>query len=94
MTSTGNEIWNDAESIAGREPTEKNMRIIFPSEAKRLWGDSASRMVGTSFLCNDPPQFLDHYYQYVFSGPLCLADMAALLPSFSLASGVHTLPST
>lgn len=63
MTSTGNEIWNDEESIKGREPTEKDMRIIFPSEAKRLWGDSASRMVGTSFLCNDPPQFLDHYYQ-------------------------------
>lgn len=41
------------------------MRIIFPSEAKKLWGDSASIVSGATFLINDPPQFLDHYYQYV-----------------------------
>lgn len=45
------------------EPTEKDMRIIFPSEARKLWGDSASIVSGTTFLINDPPQFLDHYYQ-------------------------------
>lgn len=45
------------------EPTEKDMRIIFPSEAKRLWGNSASRVSGTTLLINDPAQFLDHYYQ-------------------------------
>jgi hypothetical protein len=39
------------------------MRIIFPSEAQRLFGQSASRVSGTTFLVNDPPQFLDHYYQ-------------------------------
>ncbi|KAL7422448.1 hypothetical protein Q5752_003096 [Cryptotrichosporon argae] len=64
MVSTGNEIWNDEASIRGREPTEKDMRIIFPSEAKRLWGNSASRVTGTSMLVNDPPQFLDHYYHF------------------------------
>ncbi|KAK4683449.1 hypothetical protein P7C73_g6815, partial [Tremellales sp. Uapishka_1] len=64
MTSTGGEIWNDEESIKGREPTAKDMRIIFPSEAKRLWGQSASRVSGTTFLVNDPPQFLDHYYHF------------------------------
>lgn len=47
------------------EPTDKDMRIIFSSEAKRLWGNSASVVAGTTFLINDPPQFLDHYYQYV-----------------------------
>lgn len=63
MTSTGAEIWNTEESIAGREPTDNDMKIIFPSEAKKLWGHSASRVSGTTWLVNDPPQFLDHYYQ-------------------------------
>jgi hypothetical protein len=45
------------------EPTENDMRIIFPSEARKLWGDSASIVSGATFLINDPPQFLDHYYQ-------------------------------
>lgn len=47
-----------------REPTEKEMRIIFPSEANRLWGHSVSRVADTTFLVNDPPQFLDHYYHF------------------------------
>lgn len=64
MVSTGAEIWNDEDSIRRREPTEKDMRIIFPSEARRLWGDSASRVSGVTLLVNDPPQFLDHYYHY------------------------------
>ncbi|TXT11229.1 hypothetical protein VHUM_01980 [Vanrija humicola] len=64
MASTGREIWNDEESIKGREPTERDMRIVFPSEAKRLWGHSASRVSGTTLLVNDPPQFLDHYYHF------------------------------
>ena len=49
--------------LTGSEPTEKDMRIIFPSEARKLWGDSASIVSGATFLINDPPQFLDHYYQ-------------------------------
>lgn len=64
MTSTGGEIWNDEESIAHREPTDKDMKIIFPSEANRLFvGHAASRVDGVSWVVNDPPQFLDHYYQ-------------------------------
>ncbi|BEJ16657.1 hypothetical protein CspHIS471_0600580 [Cutaneotrichosporon sp. HIS471] len=64
MISTGAEIWNDQASINRREPTENEMRIIFPSEANRLWGHSVSRVADTSFLVNDPPQFLDHYYHF------------------------------
>lgn len=63
MTSSGAEIWNDQESIRSREPTDKDMKLIFPSEAKRLFGNSASRVEGTTWTVNDPPQFLDHYYQ-------------------------------
>lgn len=40
------------------------MRIIFPSGANRLWGHSVSRVADTTFLVNDPPQFLDHYYHF------------------------------
>lgn len=61
-------IWGLAQSLLLKltcsEPTDKDMRIIFPSEAKKLWGSSASRVSGTSFVCNDPPQFLDHYYHF------------------------------
>lgn len=63
MTSSGAEIWNDEESIKSREPTDKDMKFIFPSEAKRMFGSTASRVEGTTWAVNDPPQFLDHYYQ-------------------------------
>lgn len=46
-----------------REPTDKDMKIIFPSEAKTTLGHHASKVEGTTWLCNDPAQFLDHYYQ-------------------------------
>lgn len=46
-----------------REPTDKDLKIIFPSEAKRTIGHQASKVEGTTWTINDPPQFLDHYYQ-------------------------------
>lgn len=64
MVSTGAEIWNDEESIKNREPTDKDMKIIFPSEAKTTLGHHASKVEGTTWLCNDPAQFLDHYYHF------------------------------
>ncbi|WVQ82768.1 hypothetical protein IAT38_004900 [Cryptococcus sp. DSM 104549] len=93
MTSTGNEIWNDDESIKGREPTENDMRIIFPSEAKRLWGHSASLVSGSTLLVNDPAQFLDHYYH--FAAELLVGlwrTYASLDPTIS-AQGITHLPS-
>ena len=66
-----------------REPTEQDMRIIFPSDAKKLWGHSASRVSGATWLCNDPPQFLDHYYQCV--GPVLWARLGSLI-NFSFAA--------
>ncbi|WWD17859.1 hypothetical protein CI109_102303 [Kwoniella shandongensis] len=93
MTSTGNEIWNDEESIKGREPTEQDMRIIFPSEAKRLFGNSASLVSGSTFLVNDPAQFLDHYYH--FAAELLVGlwrTYSSLDPTIS-AQGITHLPS-
>ena len=93
MTSTGKEIWNDEESIKGREPTEKDMRIIFPSEAKKLWGQSASRVSGTSMLVNDPNQFLDHYYHFAAELLVGLWKTYASLDPTINAQGVTHLPS-
>ncbi|WWC58710.1 uncharacterized protein I303_101254 [Kwoniella dejecticola CBS 10117] len=93
MVSTGNEIWNDEESIKGREPTEKDMRIIFPSEAKRLWGNSASLVSGATFLVNDPPQFLDHYYHFAAELLVGLWRTYASLDPTINAQGVTHLPS-
>ncbi|WVR05900.1 hypothetical protein IAU60_002926 [Kwoniella sp. DSM 27419] len=93
MVSTGNEIWNDEESIKGREPTEKDMRIIFPSEAKRLWGQSASLVSGATFLVNDPPQFLDHYYHFAAELLVGLWRTYASLDPTINAQGVTHLPS-
>ncbi|EIW72763.1 hypothetical protein TREMEDRAFT_41962 [Tremella mesenterica DSM 1558] len=93
MTSTGKEVWNDEESILGREPTEKDMRIIFPSEAKKLWGQSASRVAGTTMLINDPSQFLDHYYHFAAELLLGLWKTYASLDTTITPNGVTHLPS-
>ncbi|WRT64161.1 uncharacterized protein IL334_001090 [Kwoniella shivajii] len=93
MVSTGNEIWNDEESIKGREPTERDMRIIFPSEAKRLWGNSASLVSGSTFLVNDPSQFLDHYYHFAAELLVGLWRTYSSLDPTINAQGVTHLPS-
>lgn len=76
-----------------REPTEKDMRIIFPSEAKKLWGQSAFLVSGTSFLVNDPPQFLDHYYHFAAELLLGLWRTYSSLDPTVSAQGVTHLPS-
>ncbi|WVN85397.1 uncharacterized protein L203_100543 [Cryptococcus depauperatus CBS 7841] len=93
MVSTGNEIWNDEESIQGREPTEKDMRIIFPSESQRLWGHSASFVSGSTFLVNDPSQFLDHYYHFAAELLIGLWRTYSTLDPTITAQGVTRLPS-
>ena len=75
------------------EPTEKDMRIIFPSEATKLWGQSASRVSGATLLVNDPPQFLDHYYH--FAAELLVGlwrTYASLDPNIGVTGNTH-LPS-
>ncbi|KAF9555117.1 hypothetical protein CPC08DRAFT_146556 [Agrocybe pediades] len=76
MTSTGLEAENTPENIAMREPTDKNMRIISPEEARRRWVYPISgteekelnrvwSVEGNTLLFNDPKQFLRHYYHFV-----------------------------
>ncbi|QRV98017.1 transmembrane protein [Ceratobasidium sp. AG-Ba] len=72
MTSSGYEVWNPPEEVAKREPTDKHMRIITPSEAAEIFGDdgtnehigTATNVQGVTFLVNDPPQFIQHYYHF------------------------------
>ncbi|KIM42075.1 hypothetical protein M413DRAFT_71332 [Hebeloma cylindrosporum] len=76
ITSTGLEAENTPENIAMREPTEENMRIITPQEAKARWVSIPSdrkanvenrvwSVEGNTLLFNDPKQFLRHYYHFV-----------------------------
>lgn len=69
------------------------MRIIFPSEAKRLWGQSASRVSGSTFLINDPAQFLDHYYHFAAELLVGLWRTYASLDPTITAQGTTHLPS-
>ncbi|KAG9083086.1 hypothetical protein FRC07_014020, partial [Ceratobasidium sp. 392] len=72
MTSSGYEVWNPPEEVAKREPTDKHMRIITPKEAAEIFGDNgptpgtgtATNVQGVTFLVNDPPQFIQHYYHF------------------------------
>ncbi|KAF8531606.1 hypothetical protein JB92DRAFT_3086545 [Gautieria morchelliformis] len=64
LTSSGFMILNDPEDVARRTPTDNDMQIISPAKAAELFGSYASRMDGTSFLVNDPPQFIAHYYHW------------------------------
>ncbi|KAI0060492.1 hypothetical protein BV25DRAFT_1992823 [Artomyces pyxidatus] len=64
ITSTGINIANEAEMVAARLPTDKEMKIISPEEAKRLFGSGANRVQGVTWLANDPRQFITHYYHW------------------------------
>jgi len=64
MVSSGYEVHNGAEEVAKREPTDKDMQIISTKQAKALFGRYANRLDGVTFLNNDPPQFIQHYYHY------------------------------
>jgi hypothetical protein len=48
MTSTGIDIENGAEAFEARKPTDKEMRIISPTEAKKLFGTGANRVQGVT----------------------------------------------
>lgn len=93
MTSTGAEIWNDEESIKGREPTDKDMQIVFPSQAKRMLGVQASKVAGTTWLCNDPKQFLDHYYHFAAELLFGMWRTYATLDQNIRSNGITRLPS-
>ncbi|KIM64039.1 hypothetical protein SCLCIDRAFT_116178 [Scleroderma citrinum Foug A] len=92
LISTGIELRNDAESVAARLPTNHEMRIISIEEARELFGDGATLVDGVTWMMNDPPQLIRHYYHWVaeiFFG--FWRTYSSLDPSIS-ASGISSLP--
>ncbi|KAG8981615.1 hypothetical protein FRB94_006688 [Tulasnella sp. JGI-2019a] len=65
MISSGYHMKNEAIEVQRREPTDKDMVIIGTRHAETLFGQtSATRIVGVSFIANDPPQYIGHYYHF------------------------------
>lgn len=52
------------EAAETRIPSDEDIRIVSSSEAKKLFGTGAQIMDGVTWLVNDPPQFITHYYHW------------------------------
>ena len=48
MTSSGVYVYNEAETVPSRMPTDKDMRIISTSAARKLFGTGANRVQGVT----------------------------------------------
>lgn len=66
MTSSGEIIENTAESVAARMPTDKDMRIISTSAARKLFGTGANRIQGVTVRAFTA--YLGHPPHVTFSG--------------------------
>ncbi|OCH86377.1 hypothetical protein OBBRIDRAFT_890539 [Obba rivulosa] len=72
ITSTGLAAENTPENIAARMPTAQDMDFLTPAQARARWGGNPDRwernrvwsVEGNTYLFNDPPQFLNHYYHF------------------------------
>ncbi|KAG8221356.1 hypothetical protein J3R82DRAFT_1528 [Butyriboletus roseoflavus] len=64
ITSKGINILNGPEAVASRLPTDREFRIITTYEAQELFGTSADLIDGTTWVVNDPPKFITHYYHW------------------------------
>ncbi|KAG8977141.1 hypothetical protein FRB90_008882, partial [Tulasnella sp. 427] len=64
MISSGYPVFNGDDEVKKREPTAKDMQVISVKEAERRFGKLAHRLEGVTFMSNDPPQFINHYYHF------------------------------
>ncbi|KAG8925361.1 hypothetical protein FRC02_009719 [Tulasnella sp. 418] len=64
MTSSGFPRTNLASDNIKREPTDEHMQIITPSQARERFGHEAIHVKGVTFIINDPPQFVAHYFHF------------------------------
>lgn len=65
ITSSGYIILNDLEDILKRLPSDKDIRIVTPTQAQDIFRTTeAVRLQGASLLCTDPMQFINHYYHF------------------------------
>ncbi|KDQ20223.1 hypothetical protein BOTBODRAFT_27641 [Botryobasidium botryosum FD-172 SS1] len=92
MISSGYDVRNSKEEVLKREPTDKDLRFVRPAEARRLFGTSATRVDGVSFIVNDPPQFINHYYHFAAELLFGLWRTYSSLEPYIPASGRTGLP--
>ncbi|KAI4517334.1 hypothetical protein K525DRAFT_211140 [Schizophyllum commune Loenen D] len=64
VMSKGIFVKNGPEEERKRLPTSEDIQVISTREAKRLFGTSAQIIDGVTWLVNDPPQFITHYYHW------------------------------
>ncbi|TDL23890.1 hypothetical protein BD410DRAFT_786558 [Rickenella mellea] len=64
IISTGIPLLHGKDQPAKRLPTDREIRVITPMQASSLFGDSAVRLSGPSWLVNDPNQYIPHYYHW------------------------------
>lgn len=46
-------------------PTDRDLKVISPKQARDLFGGGAGRLDGVTFMQTDPMQFLHHYFHFV-----------------------------
>ncbi|KAL4079337.1 hypothetical protein J3A83DRAFT_4208905 [Scleroderma citrinum] len=64
MISTAINVRNGKEAVAARLPSDQEMRIISTEEARKIFGTAVGVIDGVTWLVNDPPQFITHYYHW------------------------------
>ncbi|KAF7297140.1 hypothetical protein MIND_00946900 [Mycena indigotica] len=65
MYSKGLDIEVGEEAELARLPDENDIRIVSTTQAKKLFGSGAQILDGVTFLINDPPQFVRHFFHGV-----------------------------
>ncbi|KAK7441729.1 hypothetical protein VKT23_016392 [Stygiomarasmius scandens] len=64
ILSQGINILPGDETAPDRLPTEKDIQVISKAEARQLFGTGAQVVDGLSFVVNDSPQYITHYYHW------------------------------
>ncbi|TDL23888.1 hypothetical protein BD410DRAFT_786555 [Rickenella mellea] len=93
MYSTGREVRNGKEEELKRFPTDKDIRIISLTEARTLFGTSATRIDGPNWLVNDAAnQFITHYYHWAAELLFGMWRAYSSLDPFITPDGVTSIP--
>ncbi|KAL0578940.1 hypothetical protein V5O48_003031 [Marasmius crinis-equi] len=92
MYHKGGKIDHNPQGKYLRRPADEDIRIISTREAKQLFGSGAQVIGGMTFLVNDPPQFLNHYYHWSAELTFGLWRTYSSLDTGITENGTTTLP--
>lgn len=95
LFSSGYGIFNGDEEYRKRAPTDKDMQILTPADAQKIFGSktrSATVLDGTTFFSNDPIQFITHYYHFCAELLFGMWRTYSSLDPFITPDGDTTLP--